>query len=203
MTTDNWAGEFMGRLQKWLDRASHVENHEETDQLNQAFADKFMAGEFPGASLRFRRVKDIHPVTASPEDPFAAEVSIEFVEEKIRLSAFYGKGGEFIGWSYFDRGDIPIWEIRKHIGNWKRNIPRGRPKKDFNKALTDTEIYDLIASRDTWLSPLYDSASGRKSTIREAIEYIAFERIGDETENEELLTEIQRAYEREYRRRRK
>ncbi len=119
-------------------------------------------------------MKDIHPVKASPEDPIRSEVYIELIDEGIRLSAFYGNGGELIGWSYFDRGDIPIWEIRKHIGNWKRSIPRGRPRKDFPSALNDAEIYDLIISRDSWLTPLLSSTGGRRATIREAIDNIVF-----------------------------
>lgn len=202
MKTDGWAGELMEKLQGWIERAAIVETPAEADKVNLAFSDELKAGAFPGAMIRIRRVKDIHPVNASPEDPIRSEVYIELIDEGIRLSAFYGKGGEFIGWSYFDRGDIPISEIRKHIGNWRRNIPRGRPLKEPPGPLTDEKIYELVITRGEWLSPLFDSPGGRKPSITEAIEYIVYEQIEGDPEDESMIADIRLAYERERRRKR-
>ena len=203
MKTDVWAGELMEKLQGWIERAALVETPAEADRVNLAFSDELKAGAFPGTNIRIHRVKDIHPVNASPEDPIRSEVCIELIDKGIRLSAFYGIGGEFIGWSYFDRGDIPISEIRKHIGNWRRNIPRGRPRQEPPGPLTDEKIYELINTRGEWLSPLLGLVSGRKPLIREAIEFIVYDRLEGDPEDESVIDEIRLAYERERRRKRR
>jgi hypothetical protein len=123
------------------------------------------------------------------------------MDEGIRLSAFYGPGGDFLGWSYFDLGNIPLSEIRKHMSNFKTDVRKGSPQKVLDGPLTDVEIYELVETRKEWMPDEDELEGGRGPTKKEACQRIIFEHYPNEDpEDEEFRNKLLNYHERVYRR---
>ena len=201
MNDDRYAGEMLTSFLKWIRKAAHSKTPEDFLKINKAFAEEIIAGAFPGAKPRARRVSDIHPATAIPSDPVVFELSIEIEDKGIRLSAYFGPNGEFVGWSYFHKGDLPMSEIRKHISNFRRSVRKVSRKKVLDGRFTDVEIYDLIETRKDWMSNEDELEGGRGPTKKEACERIIFKHYPNEDpEDEDFRDRLLNFHERVYRR---
>lgn len=204
MNNDKYAGEMLTSFQKWIKKAAQANTPEDVLKVNRAFTEELKAGAFPGTLIRVRRVSDIHPASATPSDPVVSEIYVDIQDKGIRLSAFYGPKGEFIGWSFFHKGNIPMSEIRKHLSNFKRFVRRRSPQKVFDGPHTDVEIYDLIETRKDWMLDEDESVGGRGPTKKEACQRIILKHYPNEdSEDDEFINKLLNCHERVYRRLRK
>jgi len=149
-----------------------------------------------------RLISDMH---ASQTDSPIGEAWIGFeryaedITSGVRLGVFFDFEGNLIGRQYFDLGDVPTEDVRKHLGGWDSLIERGRKRKQSLLPMSDEEIYDRIRSRREWYEYGPEGKEYEPTILDAAQQLAASMELADSADDTEidLLTErILRAYER-------
>ncbi len=205
MKKSKYAGEAM---QSFFDRVAEILTIDDTElkadherkleaELIEAYSE-----DGPNWKRGNRLISDMHASqTDSPicESWIGIERYTEDITSDVRISVFFDFEGNLVGRQYFDLGNVPTQDVRKHLRGWDSLIARGRPRNQSSLLMSDDEIFERIQRRREW----YEHAPGGKEyepRIHEAAQQLAASMaVADKPDDIEidLLTErILRAHER-------